>query len=76
MSIKIILFGKLADIAGVSVSVDNVADTDSLVDSLNKRYPELATTRYVIAVDKQMITENTVLNKKSMVALLPPFSGG
>ena len=76
MSIKIILFGKLADIVGNSVSLDNVEDTDSLVDSLNKRYPELASTKYVIAVDKRMITENTVLNKKSMVALLPPFSGG
>ena len=76
MSLKIILFGKLADIAGGSVSIDNVDDTDSLVDSLNKRYPELATTKYVIAVDKQVITGNTVLNKKSMVALLPPFSGG
>lgn len=76
MSVKIILFGKLADIAGGTVSVDNVADTDSLVDSLNKRYPELVTTKYVIAVDKQLITENTILNKKSMVALLPPFSGG
>ena len=76
MSLKIILFGKLADIAGASVSVDNVVDTDSLVDSLNKRYPELANTKYVIAVDKQLIKENTVLNKKSMVALLPPFSGG
>jgi len=76
MSVKIILFGKLADIAGSSVSVDNVPDTDSLIDSLNKRYPELATTKYVIAVDKQVIKENTVLNKKSMVALLPPFSGG
>ena len=76
MSVKIILFGKLADIAGGSVSIDNVLDTDSLVDSLNKRYPELATTKYVIAVDKQVIKENTVLNKKSTVALLPPFSGG
>jgi len=76
MSLKIILFGKLADIAGASVSVDNVVDTDSLVNSLNKRYPELANTKYVIAVDKQLIKENTVLNKKSMVALLPPFSGG
>ena len=76
MSVKIILFGKLADIAGSSVSVDKVLDTDSLVDSLNKQYPELATTKYIIAVDKQVITENTVLNKKSMVALLPPFSGG
>lgn len=76
MSVKIILFGKLADIAGNSVSVDDVPDTDRLVDSLNKRYPELATTKYVIAVDKQVVTENTVLSKKSMVALLPPFSGG
>lgn len=76
MSVKIILFGKLADIAGSSVSVDNVADTDSLVNSLNKRYPELATAKYVIAVDKQIIKENTLLNNRSTVALLPPFSGG
>ena len=76
MSVKIILFGKLADIAGGSVSVDNVADTDSLINALHKNYPEIATTKYVIAVDKQLITENTILNKKSMVALLPPFSGG
>jgi molybdopterin converting factor small subunit len=76
MSVKIILFGRLADIAGGAVSVDNVSDTDSLIESLNKRYPELVTTKFVIAVDKQVITENTVLNKKSMVALLPPFSGG
>jgi len=76
MSVKIILFGKLADIVGGSVSLDNVPDTDSLVDSLNKRYPELATTKYVVAVDKQVIKENTLLNNKSTVALLPPFSGG
>ena len=76
MSVKIILFGKLADIAGDAISVDNVADTDSLVNSLNKRYPELATTKYLIAVDKQVIKENTVLNDKTTVALLPPFSGG
>ena len=76
MSIKIILFGKLADIAGNSVSVTNVADTDRLVDALHKDYPALANTKYVIAVDKQVITENTILNNNSTVALLPPFSGG
>ena len=76
MSVKIILFGKLADIAGGSVSVDHVADTDSLINALHKNYPEIANTKYVIAVDKQLINGNTPLNKKSMVALLPPFSGG
>ena len=76
MSVKIILFGKLADIAGSSVSVANVTDTDSLINVLHKNYPALTNIKYVIAVDKQVITENTVLNKKSTVALLPPFSGG
>ena len=76
MSIKIILFGKLADIAGNSVSVKNVADTDRLVDALHRDYPALANAKYVIAVDKQVIKENTVLNNNSTVALLPPFSGG
>ena len=76
MSVKIILFGKLAEIAGRAVSVDNVADTDSLINDLQKKYPEFAKTKYLIAVDKQVIKENTVLNKKSTVALLPPFSGG
>ena len=52
MSVKIILFGKLADIAGGSVSVDNVADTDSLINALHKNYPEFTKTKYVIPVDK------------------------
>jgi sulfur-carrier protein len=76
MSVKIILFGKLADIAGSSVSIDNVTDTDSLVNVLHKNYPALTNIKYVIAVDKQVIKENTALSKKSTVALLPPFSGG
>jgi molybdopterin synthase sulfur carrier subunit len=76
MSVKVILFGKLAEIAGGSVSVDNVADTDGLINALHKDYPEFIKTKYVIAVDKQVIKENTVLKKKSTVALLPPFSGG
>ena len=76
MSVKIILFGKLAEIAGGALSVDNVADTDSLINALHKDYPEFTKAKYLIAVDKQVIKENTVLNKKSTVALLPPFSGG
>jgi len=76
MSVKIILFGKLAEIAGGSVSVDNVADTDSLINALEKEYPEFTKTKFLIAVDKQVIKGNTILNKKSTVALLPPFSGG
>ena len=76
MSQRIILFGKLADIAGNSVAVSDVADTDSLVDALHKNYPALAQAKYIIAVDKQVIKGNTILKNNSVVALLPPFSGG
>jgi molybdopterin converting factor small subunit len=76
MSLKIIIFGRLADIAGNSVSVNSVADTDSLINELNRKYPGLSDAKYVIAVNKEIIKENTALNNNSVVALLPPFSGG
>jgi len=70
------MFGKLVDIAGSSVYVEEVKDTDSLVSSLNKTYPALVNTKYVIAVNKKVINQNTVVDKNSEIALLPPFSGG
>ena len=76
MSLKIIFFGRLADIAGESIVLQDVADTDGLVKALHKNYPQLADTKYAIAVDKKVISENTILQKTSEVALLPPFSGG
>ncbi|HET9746742.1 MAG TPA: MoaD/ThiS family protein [Chitinophagaceae bacterium] len=75
MNLKVIMFGRLADIAGNALSV-SAADTDSLIKTLHKDYPALASTKYLIAVDKQIITENTALTNNSIVALLPPFSGG
>lgn len=76
MSLKVIMFGRLADIAGNAVAIDDVADTDSLVNELNKKYPALSSSKFVIAVNKEIIKKNTPLNSTSVVALLPPFSGG
>jgi len=76
MPLNIIIFGQLTDITGRSLSLDNITDTDNLVRQLNKLYPALADKKYVIAVDKQVVTTNTVLTNNNTVALLPPFSGG
>ncbi|HEV8286122.1 MAG TPA: MoaD/ThiS family protein [Chitinophagaceae bacterium] len=76
MPLNIIIFGQLTDITGSSLSLDNISDTDNLVRELNKRYPALAGKKYVVAVDKQVVTTNTVLTNNDTVALLPPFSGG
>ena len=77
MTVHIILFGQLADITGVDkITVENSLDTDSMVKSLQNTYPALIQSTFVIAVDKKIISSNTLLTDQCSVALLPPFSGG
>ena len=76
MTLNIIIFGRLTDIAGRALTLENVADTNQLVKELHILYPDLADAKYVIAVDKKVVNKNTTLTENSIVALLPPFSGG
>lgn len=77
MQIRIMIFGQLTDIINSStLTLTDIADTNSLVNELNKLYPALAASKYIMAVNKQTVMANTVLKEDSTVALLPPFSGG
>lgn len=71
------MFGQLTDIAGSSsITINNAADTDSLVKEVNKLYPSITGVKYRIAVNKKIISDNTAITETSNIALLPPFSGG
>ena len=73
----IILFGQLTDITGSNtITVNGVADTDSLVKEVNKLFPSMVNVKYRIAVNKKIISDNTEITESSNIALLPPFSGG
>ena len=76
MQINLIIFGQLCDLLGENLILHDIADTDSLTAVLNEKFPELADARYVMAVNKKLVTENVTLSNNSTVALLPPFSGG
>lgn len=77
MEVQIIIFGQLTDIFKTSaLRLQGAKDTSELIRELNKRYPGLSEAKYMVAVNKQTVTENTVLNEGSTVALMPPFSGG
>ena len=77
MELRIMIFGQLTDILKSNeLTLNGIADTNSLVSELNKRYPALAGTKYMMAVNKQTVITNTILKEDSIVALLPPFSGG
>lgn len=77
MQVKVLIFGQLTDITGVSeIHLNDVSDRDELIAALIRNYPEFADSKYAIAVDKQVINDNIALPDYSVVALLPPFSGG
>lgn len=77
MEVNILLFGQLTDITKAgTIILNNVPDTDAVVMKMHKQFPALANSKYVIAVDKKIISSNTQLTNNSTVALMPPFSGG
>jgi molybdopterin synthase sulfur carrier subunit len=75
--IEVIFFGQLTDSTGVSsVLVEDVANTETLIDVIKSLYPSLESSKYMVAVNNTMVTENTILTPGSKVAFMPPFSGG
>jgi sulfur-carrier protein len=77
MEVTVKIFGKLIDITGSAViTINNAADTAQLNEQLHSRYPALNDYPYLIAVEKEIIHENTLLKNKDTVALLPPYAGG
>lgn len=74
---EIIFFGRLAEIAGSQkIEVESINNTHELSHLLEARYPGLAGVRYMIAVNKQLVAEHTLLQGNETIALMPPFSGG
>jgi len=76
MQIQVLPFGQLAEITGKERFAWQAADTDSLQRTLGEKYPALKERKYAIAVNRQLVKQNTVLTENAEVALLPPFSGG
>jgi molybdopterin converting factor small subunit len=77
MKINILSFGSLTEIVN-SGQVDSVdlTDSDSVKRYLIAQHPEIANKKFIFAVNKTIIQQNTVLNDFDTVAILPPFSGG
>jgi molybdopterin synthase sulfur carrier subunit len=77
MKVTVLLFGQLAEVVGSKeLQLIGYIDTTSLVAALHQQFPLLAQSKYVVAVNQQMISGNISLTENSIVALLPPFSGG
>ena len=77
MKISVLVFGQIAEIVNTEkLILQNVKDTNELIEQLKKEYPLLQKLAFSIADNKKIIQSNTILNHEDVVAILPPFSGG
>lgn len=77
MEITVLLFGNLAQIAGVDkITLCDVNDTAIVNDLMLSKYPTFKNSKYAIAVNKQLIKEKQILCDGDELVFLPPFSGG
>jgi molybdopterin synthase sulfur carrier subunit len=76
-TLTLLAFGQLTDITGQSTwQMESVTDTDHLKTILVEKYPALAQSKYLVAVNMEVVRGNVELKSGDVVALLPPFSGG
>lgn len=77
VKVQVLLFGELAQIAGVStLALDNAVNTDEVNAQLLTQFPVFKNKKYAIAVNKQIVRDSQPLHDGDELALLPPFSGG
>ena len=77
MEINIIAFGQIVELTGMqSWKISGVKNTDELMKKLAEQFPSLPKINFIMAVNKNVIINNTELNPNDTVALLPPYSGG
>lgn len=77
MKVNILFFGHLTDKVGSSsISLDNPGSISKLKAELFSRFPALQTTTFSIALNNEVISEETTIPENSIIACMPPFSGG
>ncbi|MGP8216875.1 MAG: MoaD/ThiS family protein [Bacteroidia bacterium] len=77
MKVQVKFFGPLVNIAGTNhLQINDVADTASLKKKILLQFPGMERYASIMAVNKQAVNGNYLLNDGDTVVMLPPFSGG
>ncbi|WP_246535362.1 MoaD/ThiS family protein [Litoribacter ruber] len=76
-TIKIMAFGVIAEKLGqAELKIEQPQNISELRETLLNTYPQLASLKFTIALNKQVVSEDKAIGPDDEVALLPPFSGG
>lgn len=73
----ILVFGQLADaVATSTITIEKTDSVAALKIKLFDKYPQLQDKTFLIAVDNKIASDDGLISDESVIALLPPFSGG
>jgi molybdopterin synthase sulfur carrier subunit len=77
MEIQVLFFGVLADVAKTGFKhYKNVGSFGDLRLRVEDDFPEIIRYNYRIAVNKEIVSDEPVLQNGDEVAFIPPFTGG
>ena len=80
MKVKVLAFGIAKDIFGgsvVEVVLPENGTTQNLKQSLEERYPRLKhLISYLVAVNNEYASDESLLTETDEIAIIPPVSGG
>ena len=70
-------FGKITEIVNKDFEISFPKTVRALKSELETIFPDLAGLSYTIAIDNEIINdEHQVIQHASVLAIMPPFSGG
>ena len=77
MEIEVISFGRISEfIPNQKLHIAGIETTIGLQNYLEKTFPQLAGMKYKLALNKNLIQQDTEIRNGDRIAIMPPFSGG
>lgn len=75
--LSVLFFGQLAEYTGQSsLELSGIEDTEAARQLLLDLYPKIRLIPFLLALDKEIVSDNIKLTGNHTLALLPPYAGG
>ncbi|KLT64334.1 MoaD/ThiS family protein [Pedobacter sp. BMA] len=77
MEIELISFGRISEfIPNQKIQINGIETTSGLQNYLEKTFPQLAGMKYKLALNKNLVQQESEIRNGDSIAIMPPFSGG
>jgi len=74
--VTVLYFGAAQQVAGYASEEYRADDTLSLRRQIIERHPGMGRVTFRLALNRNLLKEESLLNENDIIAILPPFEGG